>query len=383
MKATTMNKTTGSFFTGGGLFDIGAIAAGYTPIWGLEKDDKIAKVARLNGLPVHTADVITFDITQLERPDHFHASPPCPNFSVAKQGAEETELDLAMADAVCRALVHWKPDSFTLENVIGYRNSQSFANVMKTLETLGYWYDATNLNAADFGVPQTRNRLFIRATRGLLRGYPPPVQWRGWYEAIEGLIPGLPDAEFAPWQIARLPEAYKKGMDMSGNFFIGGGNKSKSFLDFAIENRPSIPGIRNGSEPMLTVPADPATNGAGRAFIVQPQGMNSKGYRNADEPMQTLSTSHTAGKYKAFILDGQGNESERVTVRDGDEPIFTMTASNNKRPARAYVPGRVVKMTVQCLGRFQTVPDTYKGLTVKINGNGVPCLMAQRVLETL
>jgi hypothetical protein len=35
------------------------------------------------------------------------------------------------------------------------------------------------------------------------------------------------------------------------------------------------------------------------------------------------------------------------------------------------------------LGRFQTVPDSYKGLTTKINGNGVPCLLAQKIMETL
>jgi DNA (cytosine-5)-methyltransferase 1 len=109
-------KTTGSFFTGGGLFDIGAIAAGYTPIWGVEKEDKIARVARSNSLPVTTADVTSLDLCGLARPDHFHASPPCPNFSIAKADGEETELDIAMAEAVCRALVHFKPDTFTLEN---------------------------------------------------------------------------------------------------------------------------------------------------------------------------------------------------------------------------------------------------------------------------
>jgi site-specific DNA-cytosine methylase len=44
-------KTTASMFTGGGLFDVGATWAGYTPIWGVEREDRIAKVARLNGFP--------------------------------------------------------------------------------------------------------------------------------------------------------------------------------------------------------------------------------------------------------------------------------------------------------------------------------------------
>ena len=353
--------TTGSFFTGGALFDIGATAAGYTPIWGVEIDDKIASVARRNGFPVQTADVTTLDLTTLQRPDHFHASPPCPNFSNAKQDAVETELDIAMANAVCRALAHFKPGTFTLENVVGYRHSHSFKMIMKALEDLGYWHDATNLNAADFGVPQTRARLWIRASRGLLRGYPPPVKWKGWYEAIEDLIDELPDSDFAPWQMARLPEEYK-------NFLIGQGTYSSPI---------------NASLPADTITANRNQKGI-RAFVMNAQGENGKGYREADEPMQTQTASNTPGKYAAFILDGQASKNgEKLTIRDGTDPIYTMTSSAERRPARAHVDGRIVKMTIKALGRFQTVPDWYQGLTVKINGNGVPCLMAQKILETL
>lgn len=49
---------------------------------------------------------------------------------------------------------------------------------------------------------------------------------------------------------------------------------------------------------------------------------------------------------------------------------------------RAYV-GRWVRLTVRALGRFQTVPDSYVGLTAEVNGNGVPCLLAQRIMESL
>jgi hypothetical protein len=32
------------------------------------------------------------------------------------------------------------------------------------------------------------------------------AQWVGWYEAIEDLIPSLPESSFAPWQLKRLHE---------------------------------------------------------------------------------------------------------------------------------------------------------------------------------
>jgi len=393
-------KTTGSIFTGGGLFDIGTIAAGYTPIWGIEKVDKIAAVARLNGLPVMTADVLTVDFSKLPRPDHLHASPPCPNFSIAKAGAEETEIDIAMAQSVCRALVHFKPESFTLENVVGYRNSQSFKMITRCLSDLGYWWDATNLNSADFGVPQTRIRLVVRASRGLLRGYPEPVAWRGWYQAVEDLIPSLPDTEFAPWQIARLPEEYKTFMIGQGTYsavidrsepaqtITANNNQSaiKAFV-FAGSGNTNLAEVEPGkgvcyeTDPTHTVASG---GGAPKAFVISAGNSNAHTFtvRESMSPHQTVTASMDRTPSRAFILDGQANEGERLTVRQGENPIFTLTSSGEKRPLRAFV-GRVVKMDIRCLGRFQTVPDDYKGLTVKINGNGFPCLMAQRVMETL
>jgi DNA (cytosine-5)-methyltransferase 1 len=351
-------KTTASLFTGGGLFDIGAIAAGYTPIWGIEYDDKIAAVARLNGLPVMTADVCKVDYGSMERPQHLHASPPCPNFSVAKNGGKETEQDIALAHAVSIALLTLKPETFTLENVPAYIHSKSFEIIAHTLSDMGYWWDVNNLNAANFGVPQTRLRLWVRASRQLLRGYPPPVKWIGWYEAIADLIPSLPDTEFAPWQLARLPEEYK-------SFIIGQGTYSAPV------------GI---DEPAQTITAN-NNQSAIKAFVLVANGDETV-IHQGDEPIFTMKATQDKSPARAFVLDG-ANAGRDITIRDADQPIYSQTSSMDRAPARAYANGRVVKMTVQALGRFQSVPDSYKGLAVRINGNGVPPLMAQKILETL
>ena len=360
-------KTTASMFTGGGLFDMGAIAAGYTHIWGIEWDDKIAAVARSNGLNVSTADVTKVDFSMLERPDHLRASPPCPNFSIAKANAEETEFDMAMADAVCRAVDTLMPDTFTLENVVGYRKSESFKRITSKLAALGYFWDATNLNSADFGVPQTRRRLFIRASRtGLLRQYPSAKPWVGWYSAIEDLIDTLPDTEFAPWQVARLPEEYK-------TFLIGQGTYSSP---------------RNTDEPADTITGNNNQTGV-KAFILAGAGNTNlaeaepgRGVRYEEEPAHTVAAGSGGRIPKAFVVGG-GSAGKNILVADGHEPFFTIKANAGANGFPRSSIGRVVKMTIQALGRFQTVPDTYKGLTTKINGNGVPCLMAQRVMETL
>jgi DNA (cytosine-5)-methyltransferase 1 len=43
-----------------------------------------------------------------------------------------------------------------------------------------------------------------------------PLPWVGWYEAIEDLIDTLPDSEFAPWQLERLPDNWQ-----SRTFLLG------------------------------------------------------------------------------------------------------------------------------------------------------------------
>ncbi len=51
MKATTK-------FSGGGGVDLGMIAAGWEHLYGIEYDDRIAQVARNNGLNTITADIL-------------------------------------------------------------------------------------------------------------------------------------------------------------------------------------------------------------------------------------------------------------------------------------------------------------------------------------
>lgn len=356
-----MPKTIATIFTGGGLFDIGAKQAGYEHIWGIELDPKIAAVANLNGMHTLAGDVREVgNYADLESPDHFHASPPCPSFSVAKSNGGETPLDIELADAVCWFIVTKKPKTVSIENVVAYRKSESFRRIISCLEENGYMTDVQILNSADFGVPQTRKRLIVRASKNLLQQYKQPVKWIGWYEAIEDIIHTLPDSQFAPWQIARLPKEYKE-------FMIGNGQWSKPLEP----SQPTGTITTNRNQEYL------------RAFVMPGSGHAKVGggkYRYENEPFPTLKAS-VGATARAFIAAG-GSAGKNMPVVDSEEPVFTIKSNaGGREPVRAYI-GRVVKMTVQALGRFQTVPDDYKGLTTKINGNGVPCKLAQAIMES-
>jgi DNA (cytosine-5)-methyltransferase 1 len=340
--------TFATLFAGGGLADIGMRQAGLGPLWAVEYDAAIADVYRANhGDHVIVDDVrrVTFDA--LPAPDLLWLSPPCPSFSVAKADGGETVTDLEIADACARAIATLKPRAVILENVRGYATSQSFARIRAALDALDYWSSASVINSADVGTPQTRERLIMRAVIGgwmqADRPWPAPVRWRGWYEAIEDLIPTLPPSQFADWQIKRLPEEIK------GHLLV-------SNLRHTITPKATV---RKMSDPATTVIAS-----------------------SMDRPNWTD---------RAFIVDGTPNgNGERITVRPADSSMFTVISwARAAGGSRAWLgTGRVVALTPRALARFQGVPDTYalpdrKALACRIIGNGVAVDVARVATETL
>ncbi|WP_331001109.1 DNA cytosine methyltransferase [Nostoc commune] len=94
----------------------------------------------------------------------------CANFSQAHTASSgkgiETVDDLTAAIAVAEAIRQLQPRVFTLENVPGYQNSQSFSIILQVLESEGYFVNYSVVNMSDFGLPQARRRLVLIANKG-------------------------------------------------------------------------------------------------------------------------------------------------------------------------------------------------------------------------
>lgn len=382
--------TLGTLFSGFGGVDIGAMAAGVTPIWAVEHDADIAAVYRQNiGDHVRVGDVLDMNPADFEMPDILHASPPCPNFSQAKTGAVETDNDIALARKVAAFVVRLLPPFVTLENVYLYRQSRSWQIIARALLTHGYQFNYWRCNTANWGIPQTRQRMIVIARRDGIRPQLPPQthaenpqaalfgglqRWTTWYEAIADLIPDLPDSEFAPWQIERLPAQLQT--------YLCSGTDTKT---------------------PITPPAEPAPTitvsdmGGMRAFVVNGQQAQTLVMKGGDSGnaipyrMDTPFFTVMAGMgdripVRAFVE--MQHTAREVTVRSGNEPAPTLSAAGASRPSHQRVidSGRVVQLSLRCLARLQTFPDWYqlpehRETAARGIGNAVPPLFYQRLAE--
>lgn len=91
------------------------------------------------------------------------ASPECTNHSPAKGNKPRSEQSKDTAFQVVRYAKAFNPRWLVIENVVNMRNWTRYEEFKSELGRLGYHLSEEILNAAAFGVPQSRNRLFILA----------------------------------------------------------------------------------------------------------------------------------------------------------------------------------------------------------------------------
>jgi DNA (cytosine-5)-methyltransferase 1 len=138
------------------------------------------------------------------------ASPPCQPFSTAGSGeGDDDERD--GWPWTLRLVASKRPQVLIAENVPGMANrahSDYLTSVIDALHALGYGLRWRILNAADYGVPQTRRRLFIVARRdGGAITWPEPTH----AECDSSLLPWVTMAEALGWTGA-VREARGAGM---------------------------------------------------------------------------------------------------------------------------------------------------------------------------
>lgn len=172
-----------SLFSGAGGLDLGAEKAGYEVRAAVEWDRDAAATMEKNlhhlVSPVIQKDILKTPTSEIlraaglrsgQRPDLLIGGPPCTPFSKSgfwlEYKREGLDPDASLLQAYTRVLDDAQPRRFVLENVyaLTYRNKASrpaLDRLLHQIDKAGYHIDMGVLNAADYGVPQARPRLFI------------------------------------------------------------------------------------------------------------------------------------------------------------------------------------------------------------------------------
>jgi len=157
-------------FCGGGGSSWGAMAAGARIICGVDAWD-LASQTFGDNFPGACAVNIRLHQRSNRRslpdigPIHLLlASPECTNHSCAKGSKERCENSRSTARYVLNFAKIFHPRWIMVENVIQMRHWSGYPDLMQALRR-EYFVREEVLDAADFGVPQTRRRLFLVCDR--------------------------------------------------------------------------------------------------------------------------------------------------------------------------------------------------------------------------
>ncbi|MCM1484087.1 MAG: DNA (cytosine-5-)-methyltransferase [Muribaculaceae bacterium] len=164
-------------FAGCGGMSEGFIMNGFNLIAANEIDKNIMSTNRFNhSRSNESADFVIGDITLQEtkqklidlcsekKIDVIIGGPPCQGFSYAGWRDPNDTRNQLFKEFVCMVNV-LRPDFFVMENVLGIlsmRKGEAIKEIISAFTEIGYTVNAPlKLNAADYGVPQRRKRVFI------------------------------------------------------------------------------------------------------------------------------------------------------------------------------------------------------------------------------
>lgn len=187
-----------SLFSGAGGSSYGLELAGFDVEWAVDHEEKTKPTFDKN----HSTNLNIEDITELDPKtidfgvevddiDVVFGGPPCPTFSLVGRSkinsisgrSNTTDERHQLYQDYLRFVEYVDPKFFVMENVKGMTSAENeegkpVVDVIKSeMEELGYNVTYTVLDAADFGVPQHRERLFFIGNRVGVEN-PDMEQWK-------------------------------------------------------------------------------------------------------------------------------------------------------------------------------------------------------------
>jgi len=375
-------------FAGAGGLAIGMARAGFQHAAVVEWDHDACETFRLNqrhhayaveGWPLFEADARTFDFSDIKTEiDIVSGGPPCQPFSTGGKHLGQKD-DRNMFPEAVRAVRELMPKAFIFENVKGLtretfasyfshiilqlqypelsrRKGESWLHHRARLEqhhssnkgaaTYNVLFDV--LNAADYGVPQKRERVFIvgfRSDLGVRWSFPRPTH------SEEALV-------FAKW--------------VDGSYWREHGIGQHAGV-LSIPDR--------ASKRVQQLRARPILLNAERWRTTR------DAIKGLPDPETTQARSVSNHLFTAGARTYVGHTGSRL-----DEPSKTLKAGHHGVPGGENMfvkdDGTVRYFTVREAARLQTFPDEYEfsgawGQTMRQLGNAVPVKLAEVVAQSV
>lgn len=165
-----------SLFSGAGGLDIGFSDIGFEIIESVEIEKKFCETLEMNTgegkrfakSKVNCIDIREYSAKHLGQIDFIIGGPPCQTFSAAGRRANgvlgTTDARGVLFREYVRLLTELSPKGFLFENVygiVGAQNGEAWREILQAFSEVGYKLFYRIVDAADYGVPQHRERLLI------------------------------------------------------------------------------------------------------------------------------------------------------------------------------------------------------------------------------
>lgn len=195
-------------FSGAGGLSLGFEMAGFNNVFSIEYDKKIAESYKKN-FPTH--NLLVKDIQEItddeiitlqhnQEVDVVIGGPPCQGFSLAGRIGRsfvEDKRNYLFKEFV-RVVKIIDPPMFVMENVariLSHNKGETIKELTNEFKKIGYNVQYKVLQAADYGVPQKRQRIFIVGTKNKEFNFPTPIGTTITVKEAIGDLPPLKNGE--------------------------------------------------------------------------------------------------------------------------------------------------------------------------------------------
>lgn len=343
-----------SLFSGAGGMDTGFTKAGWNVVFSNEMDSDAANSycsnpTYLDASAMHPGDINQYldGMNAYKGADLVFGGPPCQGFSVAGKmdpADSRSNLVFTFLDVVSR--VH--PRLFVMENVKALATLAKWKDVRSRLvneaEAMGYGCCFLVLNATDYGVPQSRERMFFVGARGLS-----PYEVHSLVS--DGLNTHKAPADTVRNVLSRLPE------------YGSVSNPATSIAEITLAKNPIL--RKSAYHGSLLF------NGRGRPI-------------DLDSTAKTL-PAQMGGNHTPIINQLLLDDPSAV---DWITLYHEALLGGKTTPSKEKVPPELRRLTVREAALLQTFPDDFTfsgpvGKQYRQVGNAVPCLLAEAVARAV